>query len=110
MNIKVTARHFKAHESLIEYATKTVEELERFYDGIVKAEVILFYEKPRDSEKVAEVNVSVYNAVLSGEGRAEEFPKAIDIAVEKVLVQLKKYKERLHEKDRKEVLKVRSKS
>ncbi|HVN47313.1 MAG TPA: ribosome-associated translation inhibitor RaiA [Bacteroidota bacterium] len=110
MNIKVTARHFKAHESLIEYATNAVEELERFYDGIVKAEVILFYEKPKDSVKIAEVTISVYGTVLSSEGRADEFPKAVDSAVEKILVQLKKYKERLHEKDKKEVLKVRSKS
>lgn len=110
MNIKVTARHFKAHESLIEYATNAVNELERFYDGIVKAEVILFYEKPKDSVKIAEVTASVYGTVLSSEGRAEEFPKAVNIAVEKILVQLKKYKDRLHEKDKKEVLKVRSKS
>lgn len=109
MNIKVTARHFKAHDSLIEYAENSVEKLLRYYDGIIKGDVILSFEKARNSVKVAEVILSVYGTKLTGVTRTDDFFKSIDGSIEKVGVQLKKYKDRLHAKDRKQVRKVREK-
>ena len=44
MNIKITARHFKPHASLTAYAESAIEDLTKFYDGIIKAEVIFSYE------------------------------------------------------------------
>jgi putative sigma-54 modulation protein len=109
MNIKVTSRHFKAHEDLNNYAMAAVETLTRYYDGITRADVVLVFEKVRKSTKVAEISVKVYKEVLTGEATAAEFEKAIDAAVDKVRVQLTKYKERLHAKDRKTGRKVREK-
>ena len=60
MNIKVTSRHFKAHDSLTEYAQESVERLLHFYDGIIKGDVILSYEKAKNSIKVAEIILSVF--------------------------------------------------
>lgn len=109
MTILVTCRHFKAHESINAYAEATVGALSHFFDGIVKAEVVLSYEKSRNSVKIAEVTLSVHNAVLTGVARTNDFMKSIDGATEKVLVQLKKYKERLHARDRKAVRRIREK-
>jgi ribosomal subunit interface protein len=109
MNIKITSRHFKSHESLSEYAKTVIEELGHFYDGIIKAEVIFSYEKPRESIKIAEIALSVYGKVLTGIGKSETFEKSIDLAVAKIKTRLKKYKDRLHEKDRKVVRKIREK-
>ncbi|MBI3003912.1 MAG: ribosome-associated translation inhibitor RaiA [Ignavibacteriales bacterium] len=109
MHIHVTSRHFKAHPSLVEYAEAAVEQLAHFYDGIIKGEVILNYEKPRNSVKIAEVNLSVHNAKLTSVARTNDFSKSIDVAVEKVLVQLKKYKAKIHSKDRIAVRRVRQK-
>lgn len=106
MNVQVTSRHFKAHPSLNEYAEQAVHELLEYYDGIISADVILSYEKPRNSLKVAEISVKVYNAVLVGMAKTGDFFKSIDGAVGKVLVQLKKYKEKLRAKDRKQVRRV----
>ena len=102
MVIKVTARHFKARDSIIDHAKESAESLEHFYDGITKADVILSYEKAQNSSKVAEIKVAVYGAVLTGIARSEDFIKSIDQATEKVLVQLKRYKEKLHSKKRKQ--------
>lgn len=110
MRITVTSRHFKAHDSLVEYAKQGATKLERYYDGIVKCEVILKYEKPRNSDKIAEVIVSVYGTKLTSISRTDDFFKSIDTAVEKVLVQLKKYKAKLHSRDRKIVRKVQAKA
>jgi putative sigma-54 modulation protein len=105
----VTSRHFKAHESLNDYAEAAVARLNRYYDGIIKCEVKLSYEKARNSVKVAEVIATVYKTKLTGMGKTDEFSKSIDLAVEKVLARLKKYKEKLHAKNRKQVRQVREK-
>ena len=109
MNIHVTSRHFKAHQSLNEYAERAVTEFLHYYDGIIKADVILKYERARNSLKIAEVKVAVFNSVLAGIGKTDDFFKSIDAAAAKVLVQLKRYKEKLHAKDRKQVRRVREK-
>jgi putative sigma-54 modulation protein len=110
MRITVTSRHFKAHESLIAYAEHTAKKLTRYYDGIIKCEVVLNFEKPQNSQKIAEVFVSVYGTKLSATARSDDFHKSIDSAVEKILAQLKKYKEKLRAKDRKTVRRVRAKA
>jgi len=109
MNIKITSRHFKSHESLSEYAETSIEELTRFYDGIIKAEVIFSYEKPHESVKIAEISLTVYGQVLTGVGKSEAFEKSIDLAITKIKTRLKKYKEKLHAKDRKGVRRIREK-
>jgi len=109
MAITVTSRHFKAHPSLVEYAEAAVGGLGRYYDGIIKGEVILEFERPHNSVKIAEIHLSVFNAKLSATHQSDDFFKSIDGAVEKVTTQLKKYKDKLHSKDRDAVRKVRDK-
>ncbi len=105
----ITSRHFKAHETLNEYADNAVQQLSRYFDGIIRADVTLSFEKSRKSTKIAEIRLSVYNAVLVGIGKTDDFFKSIDGAVDKVLAQLKKYKSKLREKNRTRVRSVRGK-
>lgn len=96
MRTKFTARHFRAHTSLKEYALDALIKLEKFYDGIISGEVILSYEKSRDSVKVAEINISVHSKILNAVEHSEDFIKSIDQAIEKLERQLMKYKTKLH--------------
>lgn len=105
----ITSRHFKAHETLNEYAENAVQQLSHFFDGIIRADITLSFEKSRKSTKIAEIRLSVHNAVLVGIGKTDDFFKSVDGAVVKVLAQLKKYKSRLREKDRTRVRAVRGK-
>jgi ribosomal subunit interface protein len=109
MNIKITSRHFKSHDSISEYAKRLIEDLAHFYDGIIKAEVIFSFEKSRNSIKTAEISITVYGTMLTGVGSSDEYEKSIDIAIDKLKTRLKKYKEKLHAKDRKGVRKIRAK-
>jgi ribosomal subunit interface protein len=109
MNIKITSRHFKCHESLADYTENSIEELLHFYDGIIKGEAIFSFEKSRNSVKIAEISITVYGTVLTGIGKSEEFEKSVDLAVGKIKTRLKKYKDRLHAKDRRKVRKIREK-
>ena len=109
MNIKVTSRHFKAHDTLNDYAMQAVEALTQYYDGITRADVVLTFEKVRKSTKIAEISVKVYKEVLTGVARTDDFEKSIDAAAAKVRVQLTKYKEKMHRKDRERVRSIREK-
>lgn len=92
MNVQVTARKFKAHDSLREHAISEVSNLERYYDGIQSAEVILSFEKPVSSIKTAEINLKVSGKKLIAKESSEDFIKSIDLAVEKLHRQLEKLK------------------
>jgi putative sigma-54 modulation protein len=98
MRTKFTARHFRSHGTLKDYAITGVKKLEKYYDGIISAEVILSFEKPVDSVKIAEINVTVHGKVLTAVEHSEEFVKSIDLAIEKLERQLVKYKAKLHQR------------
>jgi putative sigma-54 modulation protein len=95
MRTKFTARHFRAHPPLKEYGVDSLKKLEKFYDGIVSAELILSFEKSRDSVKIAEINVSVHSKILNAVEQSEDFIKSIDLAIGKLERQLVKYKSKL---------------
>lgn len=109
MEIKMTTRHFKPHETLRDYVHDAVSKLERYYDGIVRSDVILSFERSRNSLKVAEIHVTVYGTLLKAVGKNEEYYKAVDAAIDKLERQLVKYKNRLHKKGKSEVRKVNGK-
>ncbi|MGB9773009.1 MAG: ribosome hibernation-promoting factor, HPF/YfiA family [Bacteroidota bacterium] len=96
MNIQFTARRFKAHDSLRQYALDAMKKLDRIYDGVIDASIILSYERAYNSVKIAEIQVKVYGAVLTAAEKSDDFMKSIDAAVEKMERQLRKYKEKLH--------------
>jgi len=92
MNVQFTARHFKAHDGLKHYALQQVSTLKKYYDGIVQGNIILRFEKPKDSLKIAEINLAVYGTKLVAIEKSENFYKSIDNAVDKLERQLLKYK------------------
>lgn len=94
MRINITARHFKAPKHLKEYAEKKVRRLKRYYDGIIDCHIILDYEK---QTQLAEITITVYNQKLVALEKSEDIFKSIDLAVDKLERQVKKYKEKLRD-------------
>jgi len=109
MDINFTARRFRAHPEIKAYALEEVKKLERLYNGIVKADVILYYERGTNSVKTAEINLHVYGVVLSARERSDDYIKAMKGAIEKLESQLKKYKSKLREKDKSKVRRIKEK-
>jgi len=109
MKKTVTSRHFKAHHSLVSYTEESLNSLDKYYDGIITSGAILSYERSRNSTKIAEVNIHVHNAMLTGRVESDDFFKAIDGAVEKIRRQLQRYKEKKRRKDRSSLRRVREK-
>ncbi len=103
MTFILTARHFKAHDSLKEFAEAELEKIKKFYDGIIKTEVILSYDKPQNSIKNAEVLVHAKNhQTFKATESSDDFQKSIELAMIKIGTQVKKFKDKItdHAPDR----------
>ena len=110
MNVKFTARRFRAHPDIKNHALESIAKLDRYYNGIVRADVILSYERATKSVKTAEVNIRVHGAVLTAKEKSEDFIKSIDATAEKLAMQLEKYKTKLRLKDKQKVRAIRQKA
>ena len=96
MNFLFTSRHFKAHDSLKEYAAQEAEKISKFYDGVIKCEVVLSFEKVTNSVKIAEFIVNTNNhRTFTAKNQSDDFKISIEGASDKIISQLKKYKEKL---------------
>lgn len=97
MDIQITSRHFKARPSLLSYTEESVKKLTTLYDGIVNAVVILENE-PHTDGKMAEIVLMVYQDQLIAKEKSEDFEKSVAACVAKLEKQLRKYKDKLHNK------------
>ncbi len=110
MQIQFTARRFKAHETLKDHATGAVSGLSKLFDGIVRGDVVLGYERSSNSVKWAEVTVHVQGNVLTAREQSDDFVKSVDLAVGKIERQLSKYKSRVRLKNKKTLRRVKEDS
>ena len=100
MNTSVTARHFDLTEKVRNHATEAMEGLEKYFERIIDAHMVLSMEKDRWN---AEARIGVPGETLTAESENELLFTAIDDAAAKAGRQLKKYKAKVtHEKDRRE--------
>ncbi len=96
MQILIQSIHFTADRKLIEYINKKLDKLLTFYDDIIDANVYLKVENvSNEKNKTLEVKLNVQNQTLFCEEHCQSFECAIDLAVESLKSQLKKYKGKL---------------
>lgn len=98
---QVTTRHVNVSDRVRQYAEDRTGKLEKFYDGIVEAHVILGEDNSPAENKTATINVDVYQKRLSAEDSAGTHEEAINQCVDHLRRQLEKYKSKLRstEKD-----------
>ena len=92
---KVSARHFDLTAEMKARCEAEFESLPRFYENIVSAEFVLSTERHR---RLAELIVNVYGNTITGTGDTDDMLNSIDLAVDHVKTQLRKYKGKLKEK------------
>lgn len=88
MNITVTFRHVGTSDGLRNYATQKVERLRKFARHLVDAHVILDVEKQRHK---AEIVVTGRYLQLSAAEETSDLYSALDLALDKIERQLKKW-------------------
>jgi putative sigma-54 modulation protein len=99
MTLIFTARHFKAHDSLKEFTEAELTKVTKYYDGLIKSEVILSFDKPSNSLKTAEIIIHANNHhTFTAKETSDDYKVSIERAVEKIAKQVKKFKEKLKNK------------
>ena len=107
MEVHFTARKFRPRKEVRTDAIASVRKLDKYYGGIMRADIILSFEHSSPTVKAVEINMHVYGMLLSAKEQSEEFGKSIDLAVAKIERQLAKYKTKLHMKNKKALRRVK---
>lgn len=100
MKTNITARHFKATESLQGYVNSKLEYLKKYTDDILYADVVLFEDNDSTGleKNHCEVVLKVKDKLFTAKEKSNEYELAVDKAVDKLDAQLHKYKDKLTSK------------
>lgn len=107
MDMHFTARRFKAHQDVRDHAISAIKKLDKYYDGVVRADIVLSYEHKPNSTKIAEIVLRVHGTLLTAKEKSDEFHKSIDLCIEKLERQLDRYKTKLRQKDKRTLRRVK---
>lgn len=93
MNLNISGHHLDLTPPLREYVTNKLKRIERHFDHLIKADVVLTVEKLRHK---AEATVHASGADLHAEAVVDEdMYAAIDALMDKLDQQTRKHKEKL---------------
>lgn len=98
MNIyQLIGRNLEITDAMRQYTEEKLDKLDRFSDQIVDARVTMSYDTNKNAASPAkvEVQVNLPNGVIRAEERAQDTYAAVDLVVEKLERQLKRFKGRL---------------
>src|SRR5690606_38450127 len=98
MNIyQLIGRNLEITDPMRQYTEEKLAKLDRFSDQIVDARVSMSYDTNKNAASPAkvEVQVNLPNGVIRAEERAQDTYAAIDLVVEKLERQLKRFKGRM---------------
>ncbi len=98
MDITIRGKNIELTHALKDYIEEKVGKLDRYFDSINSVDVALAVEKNRSIENTqrAEVTVFVNGSVIRGEEASVSMYSSVDIVVDKLERQLKKYKSKLY--------------
>ncbi len=96
MDVKIQTVHFNADEKLIEYVNRKVVKLNTFHDNITKVDVFLKLDNVVHTikDKVAELRVHVPRHDFFVKASSKSFEESFDCAMESMVNQIKKQKEK----------------
>lgn len=95
-NIKTT--NFDADSKLKDFVNNKVNKLDKYFDGIIRAEVTLNFDKSKKKfteNKEAKIKIEIPGNDLFADKEATSFEEAVDCVVDALEKQIKKYKSRL---------------
>lgn len=95
MRTKISSIHFKATDTLKEFAEAEVQRLVKLDDRILNCEIEFSYTK---DDKKAHIQVSLNGSMLNASETTDDFRKSTVLAVDKLEQQVKKLKGKLQAK------------
>jgi putative sigma-54 modulation protein len=103
MQLNLTGHHVDITQALREYVTTKLERLERHFDHVMDANIVLSVEKLRHQ---AEATLYANGGTLHAEAEDEDMYAAIDALVDKLDRQVKRLKEKITDHHRSDAIKV----
>ncbi|MDA0986043.1 MAG: ribosome-associated translation inhibitor RaiA [Bacteroidetes bacterium] len=103
MKIQITARHFKIHPQLHDSIIDKVGNLIHFYEGVIKVDVVLSFERVYNCLKTVELLLHIYDKTLTIVEKSDDYLKSLDFAVkrmERLLIKIKEKKYHKHKKQK----------
>ncbi|MGB8195299.1 MAG: ribosome-associated translation inhibitor RaiA [Chitinophagaceae bacterium] len=97
MNVNIQTVHFDADGKLKEYVATKLKKLNTFHDRIIKVDVFLKLDNVVHNikDKIAEIKVHVPRQRLFVKASSKSFEESFDSALESLVVQIKKKKDKL---------------
>ncbi|MFQ5900471.1 MAG: ribosome hibernation-promoting factor, HPF/YfiA family [Thermodesulfobacteriota bacterium] len=92
MQVTVTFRHMESSNALRDYAKKKIEKIEKYLIKPIDVHFVMSVEKFRH---IVEVTIHTNGVPIKGEGATEDMYSAIDLVIDRLEKQVKRYKERL---------------
>ena len=92
MQIQVTFRHVESSDAIRDYATDKVGKLKKFLEGSIESHVTLSVQKHRHE---ADVVILANGFKIHGREVTGDLYSAIDLVIDKLEAQIKRYRERL---------------
>lgn len=92
MQVIIQGRGLNLRENLKEYVEKELSRLEKYFDRIVDADVVL---EGKLHQKEAQIKLNIPDNTLVASEMADRFEVAVESAVDKLVDQLKRHKEKL---------------
>jgi putative sigma-54 modulation protein len=92
MQLSITFRHMDASDFLKQYAQEKVERVNRYLDRAGEAHVVLSLERHLHN---ADIQIHSGTFTLRGREKSEDMYASIDLAMDKIEKQLRRYKDKL---------------
>jgi len=96
MKVNIHSVHFNADVKLINYATKKINKLNKFQDGIISVDIFLKLDNVVHNikDKVVEISVWIPRHQFFTKHCCKSFEKSFDCAFESLTIQMKKEKDK----------------
>ena len=101
MDLSITARGYKAPDKLKRYISDKLDRKKRVYEEVIDTEVILSYEK---QIQLAEFKVKLNGKIIIVKEKSDDIFKSIDMALDNMERQIKRYKERRRDHANKKII------
>jgi putative sigma-54 modulation protein len=96
MTVNVHTVHFDADAKLMDHVEKKVAKLSQHHDRIMRVDVFLKLDNVvhQIKDKIAEIRVTIPRHELFVKQSTKSFEESFDLALDSILVQIKKVKEK----------------
>ncbi|MFA5479257.1 MAG: ribosome-associated translation inhibitor RaiA [Candidatus Muiribacteriota bacterium] len=112
MQIIISGQNFNLTDSLKQHTEEKLSKLKKYFEQINETDVVFHVEDSKEKEKKHSVEVTIWanGTTLHAEESAQDLYSSVDLVVDKLERQIKKYKEKLKTKDRKKLAEAKERA